>query len=49
MLLAISLFLFGIAAIIRSLRMRLVITGVSTVVMVVATVMSVIVVNTPVA
>ncbi len=48
-LLAISLFLFGIAAIIRSLRMRLIITGVSTVVMVVATVMSVIVVNTPVA
>lgn len=47
-LLAISLFLFGIAAIIRSFRLRLIITGVSTVVMVVATVMSVIVVNTPV-
>lgn len=47
-LLAISLFLFGISAIIRSFRLRLIITGVSTVVMVVATVMSVIVVNTPV-
>lgn len=47
-LLAISLFLFGVSAILRSLRMRLIITGVSTVVMVVATVMSVIVVSTPV-
>ena len=47
-LLAISLFLFGIAAIIRSFRLRLIISGVSTVVMVVATVMSIIVVNTPV-
>lgn len=47
-LLAISLFLFGIAALLRGLRMRLIITGVSTVVMVVATVMSIIVVTTPV-
>ena len=48
-LLAISLFLFGIAALIRGTRTRYLITGVATVVTVVATVISVVVVNTPVA
>lgn len=48
-LLAISLFLFGIAAILRSTRMRLLITSVSTVVMVAATALSIVVVATPVA
>ncbi len=48
-LLAISLFLFGIAALIRGVRIRYIITGVSTVVMVVATVISIVVVTTPLA
>lgn len=48
-LLAISLFLLGIAALIRGTRTRYVITGVATVVMVVATVISVVVVSVPVA
>ncbi|MBC9927792.1 MULTISPECIES: hypothetical protein [unclassified Leucobacter] len=47
-LLAISLFLFGIAAILRTYRTRLLITGVSAVVMVVATVLTFIVVSTPI-
>lgn len=47
-LLAISLFLFGIAAILRTYRTRLLITGVSTIVMVVATVLTLIVVSTPI-
>lgn len=46
-LLAISLFLFGIAAILRAARLRLILVGVSTAVMIAATVMSVIVVLTP--
>lgn len=48
-LLAISLFLFGIAAILRANRMRLILTAISTVVMIVATIMSVVVVLTPTA
>lgn len=48
-LLAISLFLFGIAAILRTYRTRVLIAGVSTLVMVVATVMTIVVVSTPIA
>lgn len=47
-LLAISLFLFGIAALIRSMRTRYLLTGISTLVMLVATVISVMVVSSPV-
>lgn len=47
-LLAISLFLFGIAALIRGLRIRYVITGIATVIMLIATVVSIIVIGTPV-
>lgn len=45
----ISLFLFGFAAVLRSTRMRSVITSVSTVVMVIATGVAVLAVTTPVA
>ena len=48
-LLAISLFLFGIAAIIRTHRTRVFITSISAVVMVAATVMTIVVVSTPLA
>lgn len=47
--LVIALFLFGIAALIRGMQTRYVITGVATVVMVVATIISIVVVSTPVA
>lgn len=48
-LLAISLFLFGIAALISGARTRYLITGVATAVMVIATIVAIIVVATPVA
>lgn len=48
-LLAIALFLFGIAALLRTQRTRMLVTAVATVVMVVATVMTVMVVTTPLA
>lgn len=48
-LLAISLFLFGVAALIRTMRTRYVLTGVATAVMIIATVLSIIVVSTPTA